>query len=105
MVGEATLRIQERVRKDVKLGELVRQKMAQFDTDQLEEIVVGSLQTELRAIEVLGGVLGFLIGLFQALLLTVVLVWSPPTQGSLTASCSGRYNLRYQLSQPRFKTR
>lgn len=72
VLSEATLRIKERVRRDVKLGELVRQKMNQFDTDQLEKIVAKVAATELRAIEVLGAVLGFMIGLFQAALLTLM---------------------------------
>jgi len=70
--GEVTARLKERVRRDVKLGELVRQKMNGFDTDKLERIVVRVATTELRAIEVLGGVLGFLIGVAQAALLTVL---------------------------------
>lgn len=72
MVGELTARVKERVRRDVRLGELVRDKMSSFDTDKLERVVLKVATTELRAIEVLGGVLGFLIGLAQAALLALV---------------------------------
>lgn len=72
VVDVATARIKQRVRSDIKLGELVRQKMSQFDTEQLERIVIKVAQTELRAIEALGAVLGFLIGLFQAAILTII---------------------------------
>ena len=71
VVDQATQRIKERVQSDIKLGELVRNKMNQFDTEQLERIVVRVASTELRAIELLGGVLGFMIGLFQAAILTL----------------------------------
>ncbi len=55
----------------MKLAELVRQKMSQLDTERLESIVVRVAATELRAIEVLGAVLGLTIGLVQAALLAL----------------------------------
>lgn len=72
MVDEAMARLKHRVRSDIKLGELVRQKMSQFDIEQLERIVIRVAKTELRAIEALGGILGFLIGLFQAAILAII---------------------------------
>lgn len=71
VVGEMVSRIKEQVRRDVKLAEFVREKMSQLDTDHLERIVVKVAATELRAIEVLGAVLGLAIGLIQAALLTL----------------------------------
>src|SRR5690606_38386156 len=68
---EMISRIKEQVRRDVKLAELVRQKMSQLDTERLESIVVRVAATELRAIEVLGAVLGLTIGLVQAALLAL----------------------------------
>jgi len=72
LVDEVTARIKERVRREARVGELVRERMASFDTERLERIVVRVATTELRAIEVLGGVLGFLIGLAQAALLVLL---------------------------------
>jgi len=61
-------RVRERVVSDAKIGQVVEEKVKQFDTDELERIVVRVAGTELRAIEILGAVLGFLIGLAQAAL-------------------------------------
>ncbi len=45
--------------------EIVRTKVESFDLSQLESIIYGICSKELKTIEVLGGVLGFLIGLSQ----------------------------------------
>lgn len=49
---------------------IVEQKVAAFPIARLEELIIEVASKELRAIEVLGGVLGALIGLIQAGLLT-----------------------------------
>lgn len=57
-----------------KLGEnldvekIVREKVAGFSSDKLEQILQGIMQKEFRFVEIIGGVLGFLIGLLQVLL-------------------------------------
>ncbi|MFT5050589.1 MAG: uncharacterized membrane protein YheB (UPF0754 family) [Chlamydiales bacterium] len=48
---------------------LVAEKVSAFPIERLEELVLEVSERELRAIEVLGGVLGFLIGLGQVALL------------------------------------
>ncbi len=70
VVRDVTMRVRERVQEDVKIGQVVEEKVNQLDTDELERIVVRVAGTELRAIELLGAVLGFVIGLIQAMLLT-----------------------------------
>lgn len=70
VVRDVTSRVRERVQGDVKIGQVVEEKLNQLDTDELERIVVRVAGTELRAIEILGAVLGFIIGLLQATLLT-----------------------------------
>lgn len=72
VMEEVAGRIKERVRRDVKLGQLVREKMSSFDTDRLEQVVIRVAAAELKAIEVLGGVLGLTIGVAQAALLSVL---------------------------------
>lgn len=47
---------------------LVREKVIQFSSDKLESILKDIMKKEFRFIEIIGGVLGFLIGLFQVLL-------------------------------------
>jgi uncharacterized membrane protein YheB (UPF0754 family) len=51
---------------------LVREKVAEFEVVKLESLVLDVAARELRSIELLGAVLGLLIGLLQAALLTWV---------------------------------
>lgn len=51
------------------LGELVEQRIMGFPLDRLEKLVIKVASRELKHIEILGGVLGLVIGLFQALFL------------------------------------
>jgi uncharacterized membrane protein YheB (UPF0754 family) len=48
---------------------IVEQKILDFDLAQLEQIVLRVARTELRWIEVLGALLGFIVGLVQLLIL------------------------------------
>ncbi len=54
------------------IHEMVRERIEGFDLDRLEEIVNSIAKKELRHIEVLGGVLGGLIGVAQAGLIAVI---------------------------------
>ena len=71
VVAEVVQRVKGRLAEDVRLGEIVREKMSRLDTEQLEGIVVRVARTELRAIELFGGVLGLLVGLIQAAFLAL----------------------------------
>ncbi|MCC6219681.1 MAG: DUF445 family protein [Deltaproteobacteria bacterium] len=55
----------ERVESELSFSELVTNKIEQFDLAKLESIIYAISAKELKAIEILGGVLGFLIGLIQ----------------------------------------
>jgi uncharacterized membrane protein YheB (UPF0754 family) len=48
------------------LGKLVEEKIGSYDISDLERIIFQVAHTELRYIELVGGVLGFIIGLVQA---------------------------------------
>lgn len=54
------------VRQKLSLARLVEERMNRFDLPRLEEIIFQVAGRELRHIEVLGGVIGFLAGLVQA---------------------------------------
>jgi len=54
------------------VGEIIEQKVLQFDLVDLERIIYRVVGKELRHIELLGAVLGLLIGLLQALILTLI---------------------------------
>lgn len=55
----------------VDLKQLIEDNIAAFDLERLEAIVNQVAQREFRTIEILGAVLGFLIGCFQLLILLI----------------------------------
>lgn len=67
-VEELADRLAAAAAKEVKIARLVEEKLAQLDLGGLERLVLLVAARELRHIEILGGVLGFLIGLGQAVL-------------------------------------
>lgn len=62
VVAETSSQLEEHL--DV--SEMVRQKVETFSMDKLEDILFSIMKREFRFIEMVGGVLGFLVGLFQA---------------------------------------
>ncbi|HBQ27335.1 MAG TPA: hypothetical protein DD791_13155 [Syntrophomonas sp.] len=56
---------QEYLNDEIKVSKIVEDKVNDFDLDQLEEMIRGVSSPELRAIEILGGVLGLIIGIVQ----------------------------------------
>lgn len=53
---------------ELNLEKIVSEKVSQFSSDKLEEVLKGIMAKEFRFVEILGGVLGFLIGLVQVLI-------------------------------------
>jgi uncharacterized membrane protein YheB (UPF0754 family) len=53
---------------DLDLERIVVDKVAAFSSAKLESILYGIMSSEFRFVEIIGGVLGFLIGLLQVLL-------------------------------------
>ncbi len=58
-------RVVERAEDKLDVSEIVRTKIESFDLTKLEAIIHEVSARELKTIEVLGGVLGFLVGLIQ----------------------------------------
>lgn len=58
----------EEIKKQVDLAQLVENKINQMDWNHLEKLVLEIAAKELKHIEVLGGVIGFLIGVIQLVL-------------------------------------
>lgn len=56
----------------VNIGQIVAARVEQFDFERLENLVYHVARTELRWVEYMGGVLGFIIGLLQVLLTWMV---------------------------------
>ena len=62
-------KLEEAVEQGLDVQALVTEKVAAFPIEKLESLVLEVTRNELRAIEVLGGVLGLLVGLGQVFLL------------------------------------
>jgi len=56
------------LQQDLDLEKIVTEKVKAFSSDKLESILIQIMQKEFRFVEIIGGVLGFLIGVFQVLL-------------------------------------
>jgi uncharacterized membrane protein YheB (UPF0754 family) len=53
------------------VAKMVREKIENFSMDQLELLLVSIMDKEFRFIELVGAVLGFVIGIFQSLFFLV----------------------------------
>jgi uncharacterized membrane protein YheB (UPF0754 family) len=62
----------DRVEHKLDVSAIVQQKIEAFDISKLESIIYEVSARELKTIEVLGGVLGFVVGLAQVALLSAV---------------------------------
>lgn len=62
-------RYSEKMEKEIDIEKTVAQKVAAFSSDKLEEILFSIMKKEFKFIEILGGVLGFLIGIIQLLII------------------------------------
>ncbi len=56
------------LKSDLDLEKIVTEKVSGFSSDKLEEILNAIMSKEFRFVEIIGGVLGFIIGLLQVLL-------------------------------------
>ena len=58
----------ENLEKKINIEKMVSEKVAAFSSDKLEALLLSVMANELRFVEIIGGVLGFLIGLLQLVL-------------------------------------
>jgi uncharacterized membrane protein YheB (UPF0754 family) len=59
----------DKLERDIDIQHIVTQKVAAFSSEKLEQILFSIMKKEFKYIEILGGILGFAIGLIQLLLL------------------------------------
>lgn len=69
ILPEIFSRYTEKLERDINIEEIVFKKVAAFSSDKLEEILFSIMKKEFKFIEILGGVLGFLIGIIQLLII------------------------------------
>ena len=65
---EIKIALAQKAKEQLDLKQLVEDKINSLDLEQLEDLIIRLSKRELKQIEVLGGVLGFFVGLVQALL-------------------------------------
>jgi uncharacterized membrane protein YheB (UPF0754 family) len=56
------------MQKELDLEHIVEQKVREFSSDKLETILYQIMAKEFKFVEILGGILGFLIGVFQVVI-------------------------------------
>ena len=57
--------IRKRLEENIDVEKLVRDKVEAFSSDKLEQILFSIMKKEFRFIEIIGAILGFIIGCFQ----------------------------------------
>lgn len=69
MIEDLTEDIYEKASQEIKIGEIIEEKINSFDLLKIEEITLKIAKRELKHIEILGGILGAIIGFFQGMLM------------------------------------
>ncbi len=59
----------EKLERDIDIEKIVSKKVSAFSSDKLEQILFSIMKKEFKFIEILGGILGFLIGIIQLLII------------------------------------
>lgn len=70
VMNEISEKLVHQATEKIQIADMVAEKIEAFDVMQLEEIIFSISKQELKHIEVLGGVLGVIIGLLQGLIVT-----------------------------------
>lgn len=65
MIDKAIIELGDEIDSSFDIHEIVEEKVKNFSSDKLEEIILSIMRKELRFVEIVGGVLGFLIGCAQ----------------------------------------
>jgi len=73
MVTEFIENMVKKATSSIELGKMIEDKVNEFEMEELERIVINIAKTELKHIEVLGGILGFIIGIFQGVIILFLL--------------------------------
>lgn len=64
----------DKLQDEISFAQIVEDKLNSFDLMEMERVVLAIAAKELKHIEILGGVLGFIIGLVQAV---IIYFWKP----------------------------
>jgi len=69
LIDEITEEMVEKATTTIKIDKIVEENINKFDLEKIESIIINLAKTELKHIEYLGGVIGFLIGIVQGLII------------------------------------
>ncbi|MBS4026503.1 MAG: DUF445 family protein [Clostridia bacterium] len=72
LLYKLTASVQHEIKEQVSFQELVREKIEALEIRELEKLLVRIVSKELKHIEILGGILGFMIGLIQVLVIMAI---------------------------------
>lgn len=72
IIAELTNKLNGDNENGIRLASIVEEKVNSFELDKIENIIISVAKKELKHIEVLGGVLGFLIGIVQGVMVLVI---------------------------------
>lgn len=72
VISELTDRLNNENESGIRLARIVEEKVNTFELQKIEDIIISVAKKELKHIEVLGGVLGFLIGIVQGVLVIAI---------------------------------
>ena len=70
-IREMIINLGVKAQQDIKISKIVEERINSFDLSKLEELAYEIARKELRYIEVLGGVLGFMIGIVQGIIVNL----------------------------------
>lgn len=72
MLSELSEKIIHHATEKVSVSLIIEEKINEFDFEKLEDIIISIAKQELKHIEILGGVIGFAIGLVQGLIILFI---------------------------------
>ncbi|MGI6037348.1 MAG: DUF445 domain-containing protein [Limnochordia bacterium] len=68
LIGQMSRSVSKQLQEEARLGPVIEERVRELDLMELEALVLSLASRELRHIEFLGAVLGFIVGLIQLLL-------------------------------------
>ena len=71
-ITDSTTQLTKDLEKNLNINQMVRSKVSDFSSEKLERILVSLMKKEFKFIEIIGAILGFLIGCVQVLLTLLI---------------------------------
>ena len=71
-ITDSTTQLTKDLEKNLNINQMVRSKVSDFSSEKLEGILVSLMKKEFKFIEIIGAILGFLIGCVQVVLTLLI---------------------------------